>query len=159
MDEPPYDAFSRHTTDPNQPHHSRLIDPRWLEVHLSTLRDRDDMQERIRRLQGIRRPPATLPPGDDDGAAKGNPKWRPGNPKGVPKGKPPPPPKGPLARPPSSGAFLGAGVHVTVGAFVVFLSPLSEPLYLYKSILFILYKVILSMFMVFLFRLAKEISK
>ena len=95
MDEPPYDAFNRAVADTGQPHRSKLIDPRWLEVHLSTLRDRDDMQERIRRLQGGKRPPATLPP-DDDGGGKGNPKWRP---KGGPKGKGAPPPKGAPGQP------------------------------------------------------------
>ena len=88
MDEPPFESFSRHSTDPNQLHRSKLIDPRWLGVHFSTLRDRDEMQERIRRLQGSKRPPPTHPQGDD-GSAKANAKWRP-PPKSAPKAKPPP---------------------------------------------------------------------
>ena len=95
MDEPPFESFSRHSTDPNQPHRSKLIDPRWLEVHLSTLRDRDEMQERIRRLQGSKRPPPAHPQGDDD-AAKANAKWRPPA-KPAPKAKPPPPKGAPEA--------------------------------------------------------------
>jgi len=90
MDEPPYDAFARHGQDQSRAPGTRLIDPRWLEVHLARLRDQDDMKERRRRLQGHRPPPAPTPHagGEEQPPPKGHPKWRP---KAPPKGEGAPP--------------------------------------------------------------------
>ena len=78
LDDPPCDSFARHVPDPTRMPFTRLMDPRWLEVHLARLRDQDDLQERRRRLAGNTRAPApVLDTGNADGGPKPKPKYRP----------------------------------------------------------------------------------
>ena len=91
MEEPPYDSFRRGAPEnpkaarSTQMPHSQLLDPRVFEVILSRLRDRDDMNERRRKLE---RP--SLSPGDGWKAPTPPPPPKPSKPK--PKADPPPAP-------------------------------------------------------------------
>ena len=68
---PPYSSFARHAQSPDLLPHSRLIDPRWLEVALGRLKELDDLRERRQRLAAASggpqpaalQPSAPVPPG------------------------------------------------------------------------------------------------
>ena len=47
---PPYESFARHSQTQHLLPHTRLVDPRWLEVAVGRLKELDELRERRKRL-------------------------------------------------------------------------------------------------------------